>query len=170
MRFPRIPGVVRRQGGVSLITAIFILLLFAALAALMANVVSTAHVTSAEDVLGSRAYQAARAGVEWGLYKIFEAPDAVDTIPASGDCTSPVNLPKCPTSAFPVADINGFAVAFNCVPFQDAAGPYQEGCRRIRIFRLTATATSPGPVGLNVEREVQVTAEVCRDAANGEPC
>ena len=49
-----------RQRGVSVITAVFLLLLMAVLAAAIANIVSTSHVNLAADIGGARAYQAAR--------------------------------------------------------------------------------------------------------------
>lgn len=164
-----------RQRGVSIITAIFLLLLLAGLAALMANVISTAHTTSAEDVLGARAYQAARAGVEWGLYKVLESPDANNWTDVNlgpyGACNppNPIRLNRCP-GPFPLADLDGYQVNVRCEPFPNADGNYQEGCRIIRLYRLTATATGPGPSGLRIEREVQVTAEQCRDATTGRDC
>ena len=60
----------RCQRGVSIITGIFLLLLMAVLAAVIASVVSTAHVNQAADIGGARAYQAARAGAEWGMYQL----------------------------------------------------------------------------------------------------
>lgn len=175
MNRPSLCHPMSRQRGVSVITAIFLLLLLAGLAALMANVISTSHTTSAEDVLGERAYQSARAGVEWGLFKIFESPDAAtrtDVVPdvACNPPVSPIRLNGCPATVFPVANLDGHQVTVECVPFPDANGYYQEGCRVIRLFRLTARATTPGPNGLTVEREVQVTAEKCLDATTGGDC
>ncbi len=62
--------------GFALVNAIFLLLLMAALAALVANLATSQHASSAMDVQGSRAYQAARAGIEWGAYKILNPPAA----------------------------------------------------------------------------------------------
>ncbi|HZX31575.1 MAG TPA: hypothetical protein VFF03_09505 [Rhodocyclaceae bacterium] len=163
-----------RQRGVSVITAVFLLLLLAGLAALMANVISTAHTTSAEDVQGERAYQAARAGVEWGLYRVLENNDAQTPLVPDGSCNppvSPIQLNGCPATDFPVANLDGHQVNFNCEQYPSGAGAYyQEGCRVIRLFRLTARATAPGPNGLTIEREVQVTAEKCLDATTGRDC
>lgn len=59
----------KRHTGFALISAIFILVVLAALAAVAAQVSSMQHVGSALDVQGAQAYQAARAGIEWGLYR-----------------------------------------------------------------------------------------------------
>lgn len=159
------------QRGVSIITAVFLLLLFAGLAALMANVISASHTTAAADLLGARGYQSARAGVEWGLFKIFQAPDGYSpSIPKEdGNCGADVVLPNCPTTAFPGGGLDGFQVNVACQPFPDAASVYYEGCRRVRIYRITATARGPGPLGQTVEREVQVTVERCMDASGATP-
>lgn len=55
--------------GFSLISAIFLLLVLSALGAAMMMITTTSQVSSAQDVQGERAYLAARAGVEWGLYQ-----------------------------------------------------------------------------------------------------
>lgn len=56
--------------GFSVLSAIFLLVVLSALAAFIVRVASTQHVGSALDVQGARVYQAARAGIEWGLYRV----------------------------------------------------------------------------------------------------
>ena len=58
-----------RGGGFSIVSAIFLLVVLAGLGAAMLNIATVQHAGSAMDVQGARAYQAARAGVEWGLYR-----------------------------------------------------------------------------------------------------
>lgn len=144
----------RQQSGASIISAIFMLLLFAALAAFMANLVSTANVTSAQDVQGARAYQAAQAGVEWGLYQL-DPNGAAAALPG---CFAPATLPA---AANP-----GFTVGVTCTPFPGAATSYAESGRTIRIFEIVATATVTGALvpPAAVERQVTVRVEKCRDA------
>lgn len=57
------------QRGFSLISAIFIVLILAALAGYAASIVTNQSHASALDVLGSRALAAARSGAEWGAYQ-----------------------------------------------------------------------------------------------------
>lgn len=156
----------RRQGGVSIIAAIFLLLLFAAIAAFMVSMTSTANVTSAQDVQGARAYQAAQAGAEWGLFQLDPNGAAAA-------------LPGCFAAATPA--IPGFTVNVVCTVFPNAAPApnctapspiaefcYQEAGRQVRVYRIVATAAVAGiPAGspAAVEREVRVTVERCRDAA-----
>jgi MSHA biogenesis protein MshP len=58
-----------RQGGIGIISAIFILVVLAGLGAAMANLTMMQSAGISGDVQGARAYQAARAGIEWGLHR-----------------------------------------------------------------------------------------------------
>lgn len=58
------------QRGFSLISAIFLLVVMAGLGAAMVTFSTSQSQNLAMDVLGSRAYQAAHAGVEWAAYNI----------------------------------------------------------------------------------------------------
>ena len=62
----------KRQRGFGLIAAIVVLVIFASLSAAIVAVSSTQQVTSAQDVMSARAWQAARAGNEWGLYQALK--------------------------------------------------------------------------------------------------
>jgi MSHA biogenesis protein MshP len=57
-----------RSGGFAIVTAVFIIVALAALAAAIVSLVRTQQTGSSIDTDGARAYQAARAGVEWGAY------------------------------------------------------------------------------------------------------
>lgn len=138
----RVPG--HRQRGVSIITGIFLLLLMSVLAAVIASVVSTSHVNSAADIGGARAYQAARAGVEWGMFQL----DPNASLPTLTNCVS--GTPPIP----------GHMVTVNC-----QSSDYTEGSRQIRIYRITSQAVATGAKAPGIEREVAVTVEKCRDSA-----
>lgn len=159
MNLSRPKAVFPRQRGASIITAVFLLLLFAGLAALMSNVISTTHTTSAQDLLGSRAYQAARGGVEWGLYQVLD--------PSNATATSAVApLPAC----FGATTLNllGADVSVGCEVYPPATATpnyYEEGAKRLRIYRVSAVARLQGP-GLTIERRLEVSAEKCRDSAS----
>lgn len=62
------------QRGFSLVTAIFLLVVLAGLGAVMVTFSTAQHQNLAMDLMGSRAYQAARAGVEWSAYEILKSP------------------------------------------------------------------------------------------------
>ena len=58
------------QQGFSLVTAIFLLVVLGGLGAMMMTFFTAQQQSSALDVLGSRAYQAAHAGIEWATYNV----------------------------------------------------------------------------------------------------
>lgn len=84
----------KRIGGASLVTAIFLLVVLAGMAAAMVNLSTGQHAASAMDVRGARAYQAARAGAEWGLYQQLQL--------ATCNATTSLSLPAPTLSAFTV--------------------------------------------------------------------
>jgi MSHA biogenesis protein MshP len=67
-RLSRIPAR-RRSAGVGLVTAIFLLVVLAGLGVAMVSIFNSQQQGAALDLQGARAYQAARAGVEWGLFQ-----------------------------------------------------------------------------------------------------
>ncbi|MCP5268279.1 MAG: hypothetical protein H6943_04465 [Zoogloeaceae bacterium] len=141
----------RRQAGVSIIMAIFLLLLFAAISAFMVSLISTSHVTAAQDVEGSRTYQAARAGVEWGMYQL----DADGLNAALPGCFATTTLNQIPN----------YSVSVACTPFPGAASSYQENGRQVRVYQIVATAVPVVFRAPGVERQISVTVEKCRDPA-----
>ncbi len=57
-----------RNAGFAMVTAVFIIVALAALAAAIVSLVRTQQTGSMLDTEGARAYQAARGGVEWGAF------------------------------------------------------------------------------------------------------
>lgn len=155
-----------RQRGFTIVSAIFLLVVLASLGAFIVNISATQSVTSAQDVQGSRAYHAARAGLDWGLYQVLDPLNATVVLPASPGWP---NMPDCPADTSMV--VEGFSVTVRCSRFPSgAAGPsgppvYNEAgtSRSIVVYELTATAHSGvvGTIGF-VERNVSVTTSKCR--------
>ncbi len=135
-----------RQRGVSIIAGIFLLLLMGLLAAAIATIVSTSHVNLAADIGGARAYQAARAGAEWGMFQLD--PNAQTAA-----------LPPCFAVATPA--VPGHTVTVSC-----ASTDYTEAGRSLRIYRITSIAVAIGARAPGIERQVEVTVEKCRDPVN----
>ncbi len=71
---PALTKTMRRevQKGFSLVTAIFLLVVLGGLGAAMTTFFSAQQQSSALDVMGARAHQAARAGIEWGTYQVLQ--------------------------------------------------------------------------------------------------
>lgn len=100
-----------RQRGIGLVTAIFLVVVIAGLAAAMVTVFTGQQTSSQLDVQGARAYQAARAGIEWGLFRARMSPS---------NCVATASF------ALPAAStLSGFTVTVTCTlvpgPGGDAA-------------------------------------------------
>jgi len=135
--------------GFSLIAAIFLLVVIAALGAFVVTISTTQQQTSALDVNGSRAYQAARAGIEWGIYQILRGAGATGTLSCSAAGTA--NAVPMPSAA---ATFAGFTVSVTCSSrtATEASGGV------ITSYQLVSTATAGGaPADPNyVERRITV--------------
>lgn len=127
----------RRQSGFSIVTAIFLLVILSMLGAFMLTISNAMHVSSAQDIQGSRAFRAARAGIEWGVARVNGATACY--------ATNPTNLA-----------LEGFAVAVTCT-----VRSYNEGGTTRYIFWLESTASAGGAVGSlgYVERTVNAFVE-----------
>lgn len=118
------PPLVKRLRGASLIGAIFLLLLFGALAAYMLWFGSIQQRSTALDITGARALQAARSGIEWGAYKLMQ----------EGACAASESLSLAGSS------LSGFSVTVTCtktVSTDEQGSP-------VRLYRLLATACHAG--------------------------
>ncbi len=130
--------------GFAVIAAIFLVVVLASLGAFMVTLSNTQQLTSAQDLQGSRAYWAARAGLEWGLGRVGAVPLASGVGAGTCNTTSPLN-------------INGFSVTVTCSGF---GAPYVEAGVDRYIFQLTsvASAGSPGTIS-RIERSVSASLE-----------
>ncbi|MBA3034054.1 MAG: agglutinin biogenesis protein MshP [Gammaproteobacteria bacterium] len=128
----------KRLRGFAIVSAIFILVVLAALGAFILNISSSQQIGSALDVQGVRAYQAARAGVEWGLFQA-QSTAAYNFGYASID----PNQRRCPGGGLSSTDslaIFDFTVTVVCTATTDANnGP--------TIYALTSTACSQPVTG-----------------------
>jgi MSHA biogenesis protein MshP len=59
----------RRQAGVGIVTAIFLLVVLAGLGVAMVGIYTSQQSSANIDLLGAQGYQAARAGLEWGIFQ-----------------------------------------------------------------------------------------------------
>ena len=62
------PRTIRNVGGVALVTAIFLLVVLSGLAVAVVSLTTSQQAGATQDEQGARAYQAARAGIEWALF------------------------------------------------------------------------------------------------------
>ena len=165
-----------RQAGFSIIAAIFLLVVLALLAAFIASVTGMQQSSGQLDVLGARAYQSARAGMEWSAWQVLDPNNTLN----AGSC-SPIVMPTCPASPqnLPAlaGSLSGFTVTVTCAQTADTT----EGNRNVRVFQIVATACNqpsagscpnvPPPVPTNgyVERQVQESLAKCKDSTAAAP-
>jgi len=145
-----------RMRGFSLVTGIFLLVVLSALGAFMVIFTGLQQNTVQADILGVRAYYAARAGLNWAMYRALD-PDNPGSATAAA----------CPSGTIAQGAMAGslatFSVTVDCEPFDTT-----EANRNIRVYRITATACNqavcPGaPDNAYVERRVVVTLAKCKD-------
>ena len=128
------------QRGFSLIAAIFLLVVIAALGAFAVTLSTIQQESAALDVLGSRAYQAARAGIEWGEYQAL----------INGVCTNQAitGLPN---------TLSVFTVNVTCTAYPT----YNEAGTAVKMYLLNSTATL-GTAGTPGYVERQMTAAIAK--------
>lgn len=132
------------QQGFSIVTAIFLLVVLSFLGIAMVTFSTTQHQSSAMDVMGSRAYQAARAGIEWAAYQVANSPASAAAATA------------CATN-FAAGSLGGtlspFAVNVSCTPTS-----YIENGSTVWVYDVAASATTGGTTGDQgyVERVINV--------------
>jgi MSHA biogenesis protein MshP len=119
----------RRAGGFAYIAAVVFLVVLAGFALAALRLSGTAQATVDQAVLGARANQAARAGLEWAFYRL-KTPGAA--------CTALATAPDF------IAD-TGYRVALTCGMLTYAEGQTPTGDALMKhIFQLTATACNIG--------------------------
>ncbi|HQQ34396.1 MAG TPA: hypothetical protein PK372_00455 [Rugosibacter sp.] len=156
----------KRIQGFAIVTAIFILVVLAALGAFIVSISTNQQIGTALDIQGVRAYQAAKSGVEWGIYQI-EATPAYNFsygTPAVAVGNANPNTRACPASPASFAPaaptLAGFTVTVTCAATLDVNnGP--------TVFRVVSTACNQPAAGAcpnnaptspdYVERRIEVT-------------
>jgi MSHA biogenesis protein MshP len=98
----------------SLVTAIFILVVLSAIGGYMVLVAGVQGQTTVMALQGARAYHAARSGLEWGIYRDLN----------SGGCVS---------DSFDLDD--GYTVTVTCTET-----PFTEGGQNYKVFRISSLA------------------------------
>ena len=150
------------QAGFALPSAIFLIVVLAVLGAIVVTVSGLQHTSSARDVMGAKAYQAARAGIEWGAYQVLQQA----ALPGAGVCPPAAGIPPSTTIPMPAGtDLTGLTVNVTCVLTNANEGSRTAGGGNpLEFYVITATAcnqppcpnaTNPGPA--YVERQLQAT-------------
>lgn len=132
-----VPDRASAQRGFSLVSAIFLLVVIAALGTFAVTLSTTQQQSAALDVLGSRAYQAARAGIEWGAFQALR----------NGSCVATTPLAPLPNT------LSGFTVTVTCT-----LNTYNEAGKTVNMYQLVSTAAQGAAATPNyIERQMTVT-------------
>jgi MSHA biogenesis protein MshP len=125
--------------GFTLLSAIFLLVVIAALGLFAVTISNTQQQNSVMDMLGARAYQAAKAGIEWGSYQISKG--------GVSSCTA-FPQPTLPAGT----QLSAFTVSVTC-----SVTTHTEAINAFSVYQLTSTATTGGAIGSAgyVERQLQ---------------
>jgi MSHA biogenesis protein MshP len=132
--------IARRARGFALILALVLIVSLAAIAGYLLTVSNAQVEAGIMDEQGAHAYQAARAGLEWGAYQVLRASN-------------------CPLGTTNISFTSGFRASVTCTAFV----PESEGGVAVNTFRITSTgcndaAGCPGTaVSGYVERQLMLT-------------
>jgi MSHA biogenesis protein MshP len=158
----------RKHRGFAIITAVFLLVILAAIGVAMVTFTTAQQTTSAQDVMGARAYQAARAGIEWALYQRLNpqvsnpnvSPSYCQNFSATG--TTVTNTFAMPSDT----SLSPFTVTVQCTATANANATNQIVVRTITALACTqptasgctgTPATSTGVATDFIQRQVQVS-------------
>ncbi|MFY9316580.1 MAG: agglutinin biogenesis protein MshP [Burkholderiales bacterium] len=136
----------RRQRGFLVIAAVFLLVVLGGLVAYLMTVSTTSQAASAADLNAARAYQAARAGIEWGAYQILRDSGGTFTTACNGGTT---------TSSL---TLGNFTATITCT----ASATITEGASSVRAYRIVSngcnqpTCPAGSVASTYVERELSL--------------
>ena len=162
-----------RERGFSIITAIFLLVVLSLLGVFIVSVTGLQQSSLQLDVQGVRAYQAARAGIEWGAWQVL---DPNNTINAASCTAPPPDMPVCPgavgTTDLPAGTLAGSLSPFT-VTVECTRTTTTEGNRNIWVYQLVATACNQPtggrcpntvtPASGYVDRRITAVLSKCKD-------
>jgi MSHA biogenesis protein MshP len=152
--------------GFSLVSAIFLLVVLSALGAYMVIFAGQQQTTIQSDVMGVRAYYAARAGADWAIFRALDPDNTIAPGP-------PPTFAACPSGT--INTMSGSLSPFTVVVGCNLSALYDEAGRSIQVYEITATACNNAscpavsPPNGYVERRIVVTVAKCKDAAAAAP-
>lgn len=161
--------------GFAIVSAIFLLVVLAGLGVALVTFSTSQHASSALDVMGSRAYQAARAGVEWALYQRLNPQVGAPTVhPAYCSAASTAGTSVTNSFALPAGtSLSPFTVTVQCTATSNVNVPVV--VRTIKAWACnqpdggscpgkpaksgTPSTNPPAPIADYVQRTVQVSVQ-----------
>ncbi|MDP2239594.1 MAG: agglutinin biogenesis protein MshP [Burkholderiales bacterium] len=155
-------------------TAIFLIVILAMLGVFVISVTGLQSSSQILDVQGVRAYQAARAGIEWGAFQVLDPNNTLNPLP--GTC-SPIVMPTCPATPTHLTGLAGSLSPFT-VSVQCTATTTTEGNRDVAAYEIVATACNQPAAGSclgtipaagYVERRITAVLSKCKDPTAAPP-
>lgn len=126
-----------RVGGVALVSAIFLLVVLAALGTYMLSFTNVQHSTSALDIEGTRAYWAAKSGADLAAYRMLRTTTWCNCSAGACDGTATATTQTASTS------IGNFTVTYSC-----RCVPTCEANTAGQVSRITANACNQASGGV----------------------
>jgi MSHA biogenesis protein MshP len=132
-----------RSEGFALMMAVFLIVTLAAIGTYLMTISIGQTEATSQDEQGARAYQAARAGVEWAAYQILRKTKECS------DVGAPLVLQQ---------GLTGYFATVSCVSSSET-----EAAVAVKIYTLTVTGCNRNPCGpantgpTYVERQLQLT-------------
>ena len=165
---PKWRGAAAIEEGFAFIAALFLLVVLGAFVAFVTTISMNAQASSAIAVQGTRAYEAARAGIEWATYQVLDPRQAIN-----GTVTTPPACFVSPSTPTLPGDLARFSLTVSCTRYPaNGASPnyYEEGSLRTVVYDVTTTATQGTPGAADyVERQIQVRIEQCKNPNGASP-
>lgn len=121
-----------RDGGFTMISAIFLLVVLAALGTAMVGITQRQQLGSAAELDSARALQSARGGLEWAAWQVLQNPAPPAAAPA---CFATTNLVVAP-----------FTVTVGCTR-TPGSGTLADGATQMVFYQLVATACNAPVAG-----------------------
>ena len=120
-----------------MVTALFIIVVLAALGTALGTLSQRQHLGSALDLDSARAIQAARAGLEWGAFQVLRNP------------APPAAAPACPaTTTFTLAStsLSSFTITVTCTR-TPGASTVSDGDTALAFYTLVVSACNAPTAG-----------------------
>lgn len=134
----------KKQIGFSLIMGVFLIVVLGGIAVFIGRVSTMQHQSGALDEEGAMAYQAARAGIEWGVYRAVVNSSCVASTPFTLALTVPTT---------PASTVN-YTVTVTCALTVATEGSTLDN---INVYQITATANNAAGGNFAVERRLTAT-------------
>ncbi|MFO1321241.1 MAG: hypothetical protein U1F52_16640 [Burkholderiales bacterium] len=146
--------------GFALPSAIFLLVILAMLGGFIVSVSGQQSSAQALDVAGMRGYEAARAGIEWGMLQVLD-PHNTDAGLSAATRVPPACFAT--TTLALGSRFDNASVSVTCTRTSTT-----EADRQIAVYALVATATG-GSTAYPMNRQVTATAARCVDPGGVAP-